>query len=132
MTAESADDTLGDLRPLQWEKRVLLLFSGNSESRPLLSKLQARDSEIRDRDIAWFVLGESGIATNSEKPLAEPFADLIKERYFSGNDGLEVVLIGKDGGVKGRYQELDLTAIFTRIDSMPMRQAEMRRQQENP
>jgi hypothetical protein len=42
--------------------------------------------------------------------------------------GAQLVLIGKDGGIKARHSEdvFDLERIFTLIDSMPMRRAEMR------
>ncbi len=35
------------------------------------------------------------------------------------------MLIGKDGGVKFLLDRMDLEAIFTEIDAMPMRQNEM-------
>lgn len=38
----------------------------------------------------------------------------------------EVILIGKDGGIKSRFDRVDLKAIFSDIDAMPMRQNEMR------
>ena len=37
----------------------------------------------------------------------------------------KVILIGKDGGIKSRFDRLDLEAIFSDIDAMPMRQYEM-------
>ena len=40
-----------------------------------------------------------------------------------------IVLIGKDGGVKLRSDDAGLDQIFDLIDSMPMRQAEMREQE---
>jgi hypothetical protein len=35
------------------------------------------------------------------------------------------LLIGKDGGIKARADDLDLAALFERIDAMPMRRREM-------
>jgi hypothetical protein len=129
MTAEPVNDKIKDLRPLQWEYRILLLFPGGTDPKPLLTELQKGEAGILERDIAWFVFRKDGVATNCQKPLAEQFAASIRERTSSGSDDLEVVLIGKDGGVKARYTELDLPSVFARIDSMPMRQAEMRRRQ---
>lgn len=41
---------------------------------------------------------------------------------------LELVLVGKDGGVKARSRDASaLTDFLTRIDAMPMRRAELRR-----
>lgn len=36
------------------------------------------------------------------------------------------MIIGRDGGVKARYESLDLDAVFAVIDTMPMRIQEMR------
>lgn len=128
MASEPADDPIRDLRPLQWEQRVLLLFADDKERLPLLDELRSRAPEITEREIAWFIIAEERLDTNFKKPLGGQFADSLRKRYRTEKDGLEVVLIGKDGGVKARYPQLDLPAVFARIDSMPMRQAEMRRQ----
>ena len=40
----------------------------------------------------------------------------------------EVILIGKDGGLKLRLDNLDIPILFSVIDAMPMRQNEMQRQ----
>ena len=42
-------------------------------------------------------------------------------------DGFEIVLIGKDGGVKLRSKTpLDVETLYAVIDAMPMRRREMR------
>ncbi|GAM66295.1 hypothetical protein JCM19236_3747 [Vibrio sp. JCM 19236] len=35
-------------------------------------------------------------------------------------------MIGKDGGIKHRQNELELSTLFNKIDAMPMRRSEMR------
>ena len=47
---------------------------------------------------------------------------------FQGRE-IQLLLIGKDGGMKTRQSgaNLDLERVFELIDSMPMRQAEMQR-----
>jgi len=41
------------------------------------------------------------------------------------------ILIGKDGGVKGRWDSpVDMDALFGLIDAMPMRRQEMREMNE--
>lgn len=127
MTAEPSSEKLTDLRALQWTNRVLLVFAENgSNGEELFEELEARQSEIDERDLLWFVLSDNGVKTNYPQALSETFADSVRKRHASGTGKLEVVLIGKDGGVKGRYDRVDLPMVFARIDSMPMRQAEMR------
>lgn len=48
----------------------------------------------------------------------------LEQRFFSRSDAV-VFLIGKDGGLKASAGELDLPALFERIDAMPMRRREM-------
>ena len=45
---------------------------------------------------------------------------------FRENEPSRVLLIGKDGGVKLRGDELDVQRIFDLIDTMPMRIREMK------
>ena len=46
--------------------------------------------------------------------------------YYDDDDLQKIILIGKDGGTKMEKTEFDLNYIFNLIDSMPMRQREMK------
>ena len=127
MPAESPDNKVEDLHPLQWEYRIILLFPEAGSVESLVGELVMHEAEIEERDIAWFLFSTDGVKTNYPKPLAESFSVDISRRYDPRAGGTSILLIGKDGGIKGRYASLDFTAVFARIDSMPMRQAEMRR-----
>ena len=48
----------------------------------------------------------------------------LSQRFFSRSDAA-VFLIGKDGGLKASARQLDLPALFARVDAMPMRRREM-------
>ncbi|WP_202405758.1 MULTISPECIES: DUF4174 domain-containing protein [Halomonadaceae] len=50
----------------------------------------------------------------------------VRKTLSAQPDDVSVVLIGKDGGVKQRSRGLDVAGIFSLIDTMPMRQREMR------
>lgn len=46
---------------------------------------------------------------------------------FGGHDGFELRLVGKDGAVKQRFDTpVDAETLFEIVDSMPMRQDEMK------
>lgn len=52
----------------------------------------------------------------------------LRSKLHSHGEGFEVMLIGKDGGVKQREAHLvTAQSLFDLIDSMPMRQDEKRR-----
>ena len=51
----------------------------------------------------------------------------LRRRFEPNRLGLTVVLVGKDGLEKGRWNRpVDVDEIFALIDTMPMRQREMR------
>lgn len=126
--SNAEDEGMENLAPLQWQNRILLVRS--PEAAPDAEhQLRAANTAISERHLLWFLITAEGIRTNHAGTLSEQFTPNILERYFA-DEGINVVLIGKDGGVKARASSLDLEAIFSRIDSMPMRREEMRRQLE--
>jgi hypothetical protein len=57
----------------------------------------------------------------------------IQKRFDVSPKSFAVVLVGKDGGVKlKRNVKVRLEEVFTLIDSMPMRQDEMRQKGQVP
>ena len=117
---KSHQDTINQLK---WDSRIILVRSSNNLDDILLA-LKKADDEIVDRHIQWFVFSDDDVYTNYEGNLDDSFKKTTIDKYFS-DDGLDIVLIGKDGGVKKRANNLNLPAIFDQIDSMPMRQIEM-------
>lgn len=102
-----------DLTDYKWKSRILLIF-GNEKDGQLTERQQvvfnAQKSGLKERDLVVFVNPES----KSTKKLRN-------------ETGFEVILIGKDGGVKKRKTELMSTdELFAIIDAMPMRRSEMR------
>jgi hypothetical protein len=123
-----------DLRRYQWEKRLLLVFApthGEPSFQTLRESVAARQSDIEDRDLVVFEMLENGSSTKDGKTLNPAAARLLRERFDVPSGAFSVILVGKDGGVKlERQDRTSLEEIFALIDSMPMRQREMRR--ENP
>ncbi len=113
---------LSSLTDLLWTHRVILVGGASQQT---LSELENRSGEIDERDLIWFCLVSGEVRTNYGGALADGFFTHLRESYFD-TEGGPVLLIGKDGGVKSRDQELDIDAYFDRIDGMPMRRAEMR------
>ncbi|MDP5121512.1 MAG: DUF4174 domain-containing protein [Spirosomaceae bacterium] len=103
-----------NLQSYKWKNRVVLIF-GNNATEQLVHKqwvtFDADKTGLEERGIQIFVNPES----QSMKKLRN-------------ETGFEIILIGKDGGVKKRKTSLMQTdELFGIIDSMPMRQSEMRR-----
>ena len=126
---EASEEKPLGLDDLRWQNRIVLVFAPGLNAAPALDRLEQQSLQVEDRDIAWFVLGDSGLYTNYPGKLADDLRMQVMNRYFTPEPTeMSVVLIGKDGGLKSRSSELNLEATFELIDQMPMRQAEMRRE----
>lgn len=119
-----AAEPLENLAQLQWSNRVIVV---DASRQPAGTPLVSAEAEIDDRHILWFVLNGDAIKTNYKGELTGKFAHHLR-RTLQLAPG-EAVLIGKDGGIKSRRGELDTAALFAQIDTMPMRQREMREQE---
>ncbi len=93
-----------DIKKYQWKKRVIILRDRSTESPSLKrarEKLMREMASLNDRDV---VIIEDG----------------------AGRD-FQIELYGKDGGKKWESdQEFSVKDILEKIDSMPMRQDEMK------
>ena len=112
-TLPLAQETLDQYR---WTNRPVLLFapSESDEAYRLQMKiLEADRSGLAERDI--LVLGDIGDLGSGQ----------LRETLQI--DEFEIILIGKDGGVKLRSKmPISLEELFSLIDAMPMRRQEMR------
>ena len=124
-SVDAAPQKLDSLTELRWKNRIILIFSENRESD--LAMLHDAKEDISDRDTLWFIVNGNETLTNYSGTLTDSFSQNTRERYLNA-DG-NVLLIGKDGGVKARGSELSLNGLFQRIDGMPMRRNEMRQKQ---
>ena len=114
---------LDDLASLQWKNRIVIINETENE-KDMLALLDKHAMEIDDRDIIWFIFKQARVLTNYPGKLSEDFSNRTLERFDTRQS--KVILIGKDGGIKSRYYRVDLEAVFSDIDAMPMRQNEMR------
>ena len=113
---------LSDLDSLEWKNRVVVVNEPKNQDESL-QHLKAQVAEIDDRDIIWFLIKDDNALTNYSGLLSREFVSNMRERL--GPVKCKVILIGKDGGIKSQSDYLDLEAIFSEIDAMPMRQLEM-------
>ena len=113
---------LSGLDSLEWKNRVIVINEIKNEDESL-QLLKAQVDEIDDRDIIWFIMKDDNAVSNYSGQLSREFVSNTRERL--GPVKGKVILIGKDGGIKSQSDYLNLEAIFSEIDAMPMRQLEM-------
>ncbi|MBT8237722.1 MAG: DUF4174 domain-containing protein [Croceitalea sp.] len=107
-----------DLASYKWKNRVIILFS-NTNSKLMNQQFRLLNEQVaslQDRDIV--VLTPNSVDQLSHKK------NIKLEEDFVG-----LILIGKDGGIKLKKSfVVEPEVIFNLVDSMPMRRAEIRKQ----
>jgi hypothetical protein len=119
-----------DITHLQWKKRLLLLFaaeSGQPNFQRLANEISSRQTDVDDRDLVVFEILESETSRMNRSRIEPQKAASIREQFGIAPNSFTVILVGKDGGIKlKRNDQVRLEEIFRLIDSMPMRQDEIR------
>jgi hypothetical protein len=119
-----------ELKGYTWKNRLLLVFAPSEDDaryRGLERKLREQRDAIVERDLLVFHVIENGVSRLGLSPIDAQSASMLRNRFSVNPGQFLVVLIGKDGGEKlRRGGGVDITEIFSLIDSMPMRQREMR------
>jgi len=119
-----------DLKAYQWKKRLLLVFAPSEDDSPypfLKEQLERETEGLIDRDLLVFHIFEKGESRIGDRLLSREQALSLRSHFSIPSGRFTVILMGKDGGQKSREEvKVDLAEIFSIIDSMPMRQQEMR------
>lgn len=106
---------VSDLTQYRWHNRPLVIFAPSKTDPAYVAQmamLEKQKAELADRDIIVFS-DTSPTANGTLRKQLNP-------------KGFEVVLVGKDGGMKLRETTpLDTEVLFSTIDKMPMRQAKL-------
>ncbi len=118
-----------DLDSLRWKNRVLVLFSPSESDASFQLQKQGLASSaqgVLERDLMVLKIVEQGQSRAGNPLLSEKSVQDIRKRLGAVGGSFQVLLIGKDGGVKLRSSEpVSMKDLFGLIDSMPMRQQEM-------
>ena len=122
-----------DLNVYRWKNRLLMVFSSSpddSNYRSLIKEMQDQRNGLRDRDLLVFEIFEKGPSRLDNSPLQKDSVDFLREKFSAGQGSFLVILIGKDGEEKRRWESMvGFGVIFSVIDAMPMRQRERNQNQ---
>ncbi|MGP4128622.1 DUF4174 domain-containing protein [Pantoea tagorei] len=104
------------LEQYQWHNRPVIVFAPSEKDADYIRQmaiLEKSKADLADRDI--IVLSDTRPAAGGQ----------LRSQFKP--DGFEVVLVGKDGGVKVRQTTpLSSEELLSTIDRMPMRKADLR------
>lgn len=119
-----------DLIQFQWKNRLLFLFApdvNHPSYEKLCNEIAKQAGEVQDRDLVIVEILAQGASQIDTEPIDQQTAASIRDQFAVSPQAFTVILLGKDGGVKlKRDDHVNLAAVFELIDSMPMRQNEMR------
>jgi len=118
-----------------WENRILLVKTKNERSekyRDQLEEFRGATEALKERKIILYQIVGSQYDlidyANINHRESGALSNEMTDRILNHNNQFEIILIGLDGGIKYRKTELLPTEdLFSIIDSMPMRSAEMRK-----
>jgi len=124
-----------DLSKFLWKNRLLFIFAPD-RTHPffdyLHGSIKARPEEVVDRELIIFEIFESGLSRVDGTDLDSQTAHALQSRFNIPRNKFAVILVGKDGGIKlNRQEQTHIEEIFSLIDTMPMRQEEMRRKSQS-
>jgi hypothetical protein len=130
IAAQAADQPLARER---WQHRPLVVAIPDLDRPDYTAwrqELDERRAGVAERDMVVYVVTPTTARRNDE-PLAEPRRQALVDGFaLRPGERAEFILLGKDGTQKRRGPfPPSLKALFEQIDSMPMRQREMRRSQ---
>jgi hypothetical protein len=94
--------------------------------------LKKKILELRSRDLIVFRIFETSPSFIEDKTLSFKDAKALRDRFRVSSGRFTVILMGKDGGVKMvRQDQAEIQEFLDLIDTMPMRQQEMREKGQN-
>ena len=118
------------LRRYQWQNRVVLVFDQSLDTALLRKQRQWLEQEHAgciERDLIIVYLSADAADTSAAPTLPVEDAAQLRAVLHIPPGQFQVLLIGKDGGVKRRWDApIAPRELFGVIDAMPMRQQEMR------
>jgi hypothetical protein len=120
-------ETLDPLKSHRWQNRIILHTTDAESTDALTNALERYEKEIKNRDLVFVDL--ETVTAKPRKHHLELDMGSIKSlrKTLNATPGkTELILLGKDGGIKERIDRIDLKHLFAVIDQMPMRRAEMR------
>jgi hypothetical protein len=116
----SSEKQLSDFK---WENRLLVTFNIPAEQ---LKKVD--QNSIKDRKLLFFQFQSKSLLFSNYEGVIDQ-QDFLK---LSENYAADYFLIGLDGGVKafGKKEDFSILELIKQIDSMPMRQSEIRKKKD--
>lgn len=115
------------LSEYQWKNRLVVIFSDSEELEKQLYEFKNETKAFQERKLLLIQVASGRSRILIPEICEWQDSKLYQDLKIEKKPDFEIILIGLDGGMKLRQQELlETKKLFDIIDSMPMRKAEMR------
>ena len=134
VTLFTADLKGQDIFKHRWENRLLLVLSKEYSDIKLTEQLSVLNNckqGLTERKLLVYQIlpDKYKISTTYGNEETWQLSPVLYEQFSAADTPFEIILIGLDGGIKLRKEDqLACEELWAVIDKMPMRQAEIRRQ----
>ena len=123
-----------DLKDYEWKNRILIVKTVNADAKKFneqLNEFKNSNNKLKERKIVLYKIIQDEFSsinfTNNDSVHSGKVSEITTQNILDKNEGFEVILIGLDGGIKFKQNEVLLKEkLFSIIDSMPMRKNEIR------
>ncbi len=123
-TTTSPDAWFDEVR---WEHRLLVITGPDDRTAIQNEACRAARDAMLERELIVVDVSQSKTELIAGVREDLPDAASFRTRFDLPQNEFQIVLVGKDGGVKERRDELfEVDEVFRIIDAMPMRMQEMR------
>ena len=123
-----------DLTKHQWTNRLILVMTQDTTEQIFqnqLAEFNGKDGQLTERKLLIYQVTPTHHRLMPSNMTKWESPSSIFSSYKETTEPFEIILSGLDGGVKFRSTTLTkLDTLFSLIDSMPMRRAEMRRKKQ--
>ena len=113
----------------KWKNRILIVIEADKIgfNKNFIDKFK---KDFLDRDLILFIVNDDKLYIDGELASDKTFV-CLKKKFKKMSESSNLILVGKDGGVKETYQfNNDIEQVFRDIDAMPMRIREMRKRKD--
>jgi hypothetical protein len=118
-----------DMEQHRWNSRLLLIQTNELESddyQNQISILKEESAGLEERRLVVYTFWKDKYRVGFENEKWK-LADTELTGWTNPDSGFEIILIGLDGEIKLRQDEVvDTESLFARIDAMPMRRQEIK------
>ncbi|BAO55299.1 methylmalonyl-CoA epimerase [Nonlabens marinus S1-08] len=127
-----------DLKKYQWQNRIVLVLSDdetNKNFKTQIESLKAASAGCAELKLVLYQVLPNQVTLHhfeaADKKPSPNSSDLYKE-FMRSKDSFKFVLIGLDGSIKKEQSTImETEELFSIIDGMSIRQAEMKRKNES-